>query len=137
MGRVLGLDPGTRRIGVAVSDSAGTMAFPRPHLTVDGTEMQALAALVEEEWISEIVIGRPLSLKGTPTESTIRSDDFATLVSDTLQGVPVLRVDERLTTVTAQRKLADAGESVRSSRDRVDSAAAVILLETFLASRRA
>lgn len=137
MARVLGLDPGTRRCGVAISDSARTMAFPREALAVDDNLIGAIRHAVDEESVELVIVGRPVSLAGSATASTTLADElFADLVA-TLAPLDVVQVDERLTTVQAQRGLRGAGHRERDQRARIDSAAAVVLLQGFLDGARA
>jgi len=135
--RVVGLDPGTRRIGVAVSDSARTFAFPRPSIDVGNATLDAVCSLLDDEQVDLVVIGHPLSLRGTPTPSTRMADDLAQRLRDVRPDVVIERWDERLTTVSAQRALTSAGKSSREQRSSVDSAAAVVMLQNFLESTRA
>lgn len=135
MARLLSVDPGTKRCGIAVSDSAETMAFPRPALAMDERFVGSLRALVEEEFVALVVIGRPVNLQGESTASTDLADGlYETLVQ--ALPVPVEQCDERLTTTQAHRQFADAGVSQKKSRERIDSAAAVVLLEHFMEVRR-
>lgn len=136
MGRLLGLDPGTVRCGVAVTDSARTMAFPRPALARDERLVGALRALVDEEGVDEIVVGRPLSLAGRVTESTASAAELFEEVTAAFPGLRVVQFDERLTTVEAQRSLSRAGRRARDQRDALDSAAAVVLVNAYLAGGR-
>lgn len=132
MSRVVGLDPGTVRIGVAVSDSARTMAFPRPSVPAGPQALATLKGLIEEVGADTVVVGRPVALQGNETASTLSADDFRHSLAGTVEGVEVVAVDERLTTATARRLMSDAGRSQRAQRDRIDSAAAVVLLQAFL-----
>lgn len=136
MGRFLGLDPGERRIGVAVSNGSGSMVFPRPYVLVDGTEMVVVSRLVHEEQIDAVVVGRPLNLQGARSPSTDRADLFAQAVTEVVAPIPVYRVDERFSTVTAQRQLHEAGVRSSEERSRIDSAAAAVMLEHFLDQQR-
>lgn len=136
MGRILGLDPGTRRHGVAVSDSAWTMAFPRPALTAEGDWLEQLARVVDDEGVTGVVIGRPLSLNGATTASTTRADGIFQQILDYFPDLPVEQWDERLTTVEASRSLRDAGQDSRDQRDTIDSAAATVLLRSYMEARR-
>lgn len=136
MGRILGLDPGTRRHGVAVSDSAWTMAFPRPALDADEGWLLRLAAVIEEESVTGIVTGRPLGLSGTLTNSTQNADEIFRQLLDYFPELPIEQWDERLTTVEASRSLRDAGKSARDQRDVIDSAAATVLLESYMEAKR-
>jgi putative Holliday junction resolvase len=136
MGRLLGIDPGTKRCGVAVTDSAQTMAFPRPAVLVDEDVVAQLAAIVDEEMVEGVVVGRPLSLKGEVTASTMLADQLFGQLQTAL-AVWVVQSDERLTTTQAQRSFADAGVSTKEARARIDSAAAVIMLEHYVEAHRA
>ncbi len=132
MARVLGVDPGTKRCGVAISDSAQTMAFPRPALARDATFVERLAALVEEESVGTVVIGLPVALSGNDTQSTIDAQQLFEEIAERIGTVEVLQVDERLTTHSAQKSLSEAGLRAKDQRSRVDSAAAVIMLQNYL-----
>jgi putative Holliday junction resolvase len=132
MARVLGIDPGTKRCGIAITNSGLTMAFPRPAIARDEMTLSRLRALVEEESISGIVIGRPIALSGRDTASTDDADAFFDEVRDQFNAVSVIQWDERLTTREAQKSLSEAGLTLKGSRDRVDSAAAVIMLQNYL-----
>jgi putative Holliday junction resolvase len=132
MARLLGVDPGTKRCGIAISDSAQSMAFPRPALTRDATLIAKLAALVEEEAIGAIVIGLPVALSGNETASTVDAQQLFEEVLEKISDIPVLQWDERLTTLTAQKSLSEAGLRAKDQRSRVDSAAAVVMLQNYL-----
>lgn len=136
--RVLALDLGSRRIGVAVSDASGTLASPRRVLQRAGTrhaDHQAVAELVAEVGAERVVVGLPLSLNG-------RSGPAVRLVLaevEELQArlpVPVECHDERFTTVSAHGALAAAGLGGRARRKVVDQAAAAILLQSWLDQHR-
>jgi putative Holliday junction resolvase len=132
MSRALGLDPGTRRIGVAVSNSARTMAFPRESIPAGEGALESVRRLVDDEGATTVVVGRPVSLAGRETSSTVVADELREEIARVLEGVEVVAADERLTTASAQRRLADAGLTSRDQRGRVDSAAAVVLLQAYL-----
>jgi putative holliday junction resolvase len=129
--RVLAIDPGTRRCGVAISDSARTMAFPRTSLAA-GVVVASVARLVEEEGVDLVIVGRPVALAGTETASTLLADGLIAELRARLADTLVLSVDERLTTTQAQRSLRSAGVKSREHRERVDSAAAVVMLQHYL-----
>jgi putative Holliday junction resolvase len=131
MARVLGIDPGTRRCGIAITNSSQSMAFPRPAVTRDERTLERLSELIEEESIASIVIGRPIALSGNETSSTKDADAFFSQVRDHV-NVPVIQWDERLTTRDAQKSLSEAGLTTKESRERIDSAAAVIMLQNYL-----
>ncbi len=137
--RALGLDPGSRRVGVAVSDSAGTVATPITTLA-PGRGRAALHRHVADlvaEWAAEaVVVGLPLSLDGSRGHAA----EDALALADRLRhvvGVPVHTHDERLTTVTAERLLAAQGLNARERRKVVDQVAASVLLQAWLDGRRA
>ena len=136
MARLLGLDPGTRRCGVAISDSAQTMAFPRPALANDESLLVRLAEVVDEETVTSIVIGRPVALSGNETSSTVFADQVFARVATRFVDLDVVQFDERLTTRQAQRSLSSAGVKAKDHRERIDSAAAVVMLQHFLDSHR-
>ena len=136
MVRLLGIDPGTQRCGVAISDSGETMAFPREALRYDDAFVTAVTRLVEEESVALIVLGRPVSLAGTITASTRFADEMFDQLRVAVT-VPVVQHDERLSTAAAQRALSAAGVRARDHRRRIDSAAAVVMLQHFLDSGHA
>jgi putative Holliday junction resolvase len=131
MARVLGVDPGSRRCGIAISDSRQSMAFPRPSIERDDQTLEHLRELVDEEAVERIVIGRPVSLAGNDTASTVDADAFFVQVREHI-SVPVIQFDERLTTKDAQKSLSEAGLTTKASRQRIDSAAAVIMLQNYI-----
>jgi putative Holliday junction resolvase len=135
--RVVGIDLGERRIGVAVSDGTGTLASPR--CTIErsgdpGADRAALVAVVQEVGARRVVVGLPLSLSGrrgpAARAAQADADELAELLAP--QGVPVETFDERLTTVSAARSLRDAGRSGRAQRSRIDQSAAAVLLQAWL-----
>jgi len=135
LGRVAALDPGTKRIGVAVSDSQWTFAFPRDAWPADG-DLESLArALVDDENVDIIVVGRPVSLTGRETASTAEADALAARIASAVTAT-VERIDERLTTVTASQHLRQSGFSGAEQRRRVDSAAACVILEAWLEAQQ-
>jgi putative Holliday junction resolvase len=132
MARTLGIDPGTKRCGVAITDSAHTMAFPRPALANDEHLITKLRALIDEEGAATIVVGRPVALSGNETASTHSADELYERLVAAFDEVAVIQWDERLTTFEAQRSLAQAGIRAKDHREHVDSAAAVIMLQNYV-----
>jgi putative Holliday junction resolvase len=135
--RVLALDLGSRRIGVAVSDLTGTVASPLTVLPRSRTrrhDHERIAALVRDEEAELVVVGLPISLSGAegPAARAARAEAEALA---TLIAVPLEMFDERLTTVTAERALADAGVRGTARREVVDKVAAAVLLQSFLDRR--
>jgi putative Holliday junction resolvase len=144
--RVLALDLGERRIGVAVSDSKGILASPYTVIERTGdvaTDRARVVSLLEETRAGLLLIGLPLSLSGARGAAAHKAADEAEALAG-LVGVPVETFDERLTTVEAARRRrtrAEAsGRSERSrqkaGRDGIDAEAAAILLEAWLDAHR-
>lgn len=132
MARLLGIDPGTVRCGVAVTNSAASMAFPRPALANDDALFDALRRLVDEELVGTIVVGRPVALSGGETASTKAADRLFARLVEAFSDIPVVQWDERLTTFEAQRALSQAGLKAKEHREHLDSAAAVIMLQNYV-----
>jgi putative Holliday junction resolvase len=134
----LGLDLGSRRIGVSISDSDGRVATPIEVVARSGSvanDHRRIAALVTE-WEAEIVVvGLPLSLDGSvgPAAQGVL-DEIATL--ERAVAVPVTTYDERLTTVTADRSLMELGQRSHERRRVVDMVAAAVLLQGWLDRER-
>lgn len=134
-GRRLGIDVGRARIGVAVCDRDGLLATPVETVRRDDkTDLGRILAIAEEYDVLEVVVGLPLSMSGGDTPSTEDARVFAARIAE---HRPVRLVDERLSTVTAQRGLHQAGRNTRKSRAVIDQAAAVIILQHALDHERA
>jgi putative Holliday junction resolvase len=131
--RVLGIDLGTRRIGLALSDPEAAFAFPLSVLERHGgkRDLEALSALVREREVERIVVGLPLHLDGRNGPEAEAAERFARQLAAATQ-LPVELVDERWTTVEAERSLREFGHSARRRKAEVDSVAAAILLRTVL-----
>ncbi len=134
VGRVLGLDLGSKRIGIAVSDRSGLIASPFSVLQRSGSERrdhEAIARLVAEEECERVVVGLPLSLDGSvgrAAKSAIgEAERLATVVN-----VPVETYDERLTTVSAERALMEAKMRADARRRVVDKVAAAVMLQSWI-----
>ncbi len=139
-GRRLGVDVGTVRIGVAVSDPDAVLATPVETVTRDkrgGKHVRRLAALVDEYQVVEVVVGLPRTLADRAGASARDAIEVADLLAERVTPVPVRLVDERFTTVTAQRALREAGVRGRGQRSVIDQAAAVGILQNWLDQRRA
>ena len=136
-GRVLGLDLGEVRIGVAISDPDRTVALPAGTIRVSGgvEDLKAVAALVKETEATEVVVGHPRQLSGERGPAAMRAEEFAEGLRMMLR-VPVHLHDERLTTVEAERGLKEAGTSGPRRREVVDQAAATVILRSWLAGPR-
>jgi len=133
-GRVLGLDLGQSRIGVAISDPERRVAVPIGTIRTGApVDVKAIASIVREEGVSEIVVGHPISLSGRKGEAADHAERFAQALHDFLH-VPVVLRDERFTTVQAERQLGQAGVRGRARREVVDQTAATIILQDYLDS---
>jgi len=132
--RIVGIDPGQARIGVAISDEEGSIAFPQETVSARGGAAEAArrvqGALAEEE-ISLAVVGLPLRLDGSEGEAARRARAFGQTLGAAL-GVEVVYWDERLTTVAAERSLREMGRRGARQRAVVDQSAATILLQGYL-----
>jgi putative holliday junction resolvase len=139
LSRVLALDYGSARCGCAISDPTGTIAAPIEPILRPATKrgMAALAALVAEQKVSEVVVGLPLSLSGADSEQTREARAFAERLTKRLgPGVSVAMHDERFTTRLAARSAGVAARSARAGASASeDSRAAAHLLESWLAAR--
>jgi putative Holliday junction resolvase len=135
----LGVDVGKARIGVSRSDPGGSLALPVETVrrATDGGDLSRLCALVAEYEAVEVIVGLPLSLSGGRTRSTDDAVEFGARLAARLgTGVGVRLVDERLSTVSAQSALHEAGRSTKGSRSVIDQAAAAIILQHALDSER-
>jgi putative Holliday junction resolvase len=134
--RFLGIDPGLKRVGLAVGDDE--IGLASPHKTLAGGDDAALlrALLVElsELEIGHIVLGLPLRLSGLEGPEAKRVRRFAKVLE--AQGLVVVLWDERLTTVAAERQLRSAGMRGAKKRQVIDQAAATVLLQSYLDARR-
>jgi len=135
-GRVLGLDLGDARIGVAISDDARRMAVPLGTVRKGAPEdVRAIAELVREHAVTLVVVGHPLLLSGKAGERAHHAERFAAALTGLLK-VPVLLQDERLSTVEAERALRETGVSGRDRRRAVDRSAATVILQAWLDTDR-
>jgi putative holliday junction resolvase len=135
-GRVLGLDLGQSRIGVAVSDPDRRVAVPVGTVRTGAPEdVKAIAAMARDYAVAEIVVGLPLSMSGRRGEAAALAERFAEALRGFL-GIPVVLHDERLTTVEAERTLSGAGVRARQRKEVIDQSAATIILQSYLDSRR-
>lgn len=132
--RALGVDLGSKRIGIAVSDRSGTIASPLTMIPRSGSPRRdhtAIAALAAEEEATMIVIGLPLNMNGSAgaaAQAAIK--EAATLA--TVVNMPVVTFDERRTTVTADRALMEGGLGAQARRKVVDKVAAAVMLQAWL-----
>ncbi len=140
---MLGLDVGDARIGMARAEEGATIAFGRGALTRVGTkkDVEQVAAAARDEGATVVVVGLPRSLDGSDSPQTARVRTFAEALEArlTADGITVVLEDERLTTRSASRQISKSAlpRGKRQERGRLDEAAAVLILESYLARRRA
>jgi putative Holliday junction resolvase len=131
-GRVLGLDLGDARIGVAISDDRRRIAVPLGTVRTGApADVRAIADLVRGHDVTLVVIGHPLHLSGDAGARAHHAERFAEAL-DAFLDVPVLLQDERLSSVEADRALREAGASGRERRRTVDRSAATVILQAWL-----
>lgn len=136
--RILGLDLGTKRIGVAASDATGVLASPRTTLQRSrdrSADHRAIAALVADEEAELVVVGLPRSLDGSLGPAAVSALAEIDELAATLD-VPVESIDERFTTVTAHEQLRASGMGGRARAAVVDQQAAAVLLQAWLDAHR-
>jgi putative Holliday junction resolvase len=136
MMRALGIDFGERRVGIALSDPTGTLASPLPTLKRRAGKRPPLAALqriVVDHDVEVLVFGLPLALNGDETEWTRTVREVGEALA-TRTGLPVHFVDERLTSVRAERTVRSLGlpRRKREEKERIDAAAAILILQAWL-----
>lgn len=135
MNRSLGIDLGDARVGVAVSDDLGMLAHPLETIQVKtGRVMQRILEIAREKEIRTIVVGMPRNMDGTFGPAALKAREFieALKLETSCRVVPW---DERLTTVSAQRSLHEAGKNARDQKAMIDQVAAQILLQSWLDSQ--
>ena len=138
-GRILGIDAGDRRIGLAISDPEASFALPLNSIFADGSEIDAIQRLIAAEEVVELVVGLPLSLSGEESAQTGRVREFAALLESRLE-IPLHLWDERLSTHEAEARTEDVSQirgRRRSSRRSsppidTDALAASIILQAYL-----
>ena len=133
---ILGLDYGERRIGAAIGDELEIAAHPLPTIERDGTELDRIAALVQERRAERVVLGLPVQMDGREGVASRKVRGFAKELRQALPGVEVLLVDERLSTAQAHSALSEMGAGQKQRRDNVDRMAAQIILQRHLERRR-
>ena len=135
--RVLSLDVGEKRIGVALSDPSGLLATPLTTVRSRGesSDVQAVLRLADEHEVGEIIVGLPLSLSGRRGEQAQRVAQFTEALAQ-LTTLSVRSVDERYSSVEAERLLRESGTQPSRNKARVDAAAAAVILQSYLDSKR-
>jgi putative Holliday junction resolvase len=134
--RVMGLDVGEKKIGVAISDALLLTAQARPTLHRKNlkSDISILGRLAEENEVHEIVIGQPLHMSGRESQQSEKVARFAEELRNALK-LPVVFWDERLTSFAAEQHLEEMGLKWRQRRDHIDKIAAMMILQSYLDSR--
>ncbi len=133
MSRLLGIDYGTVRIGLALSDPTRTLASPLPFLENNSPQQvtQALSELIQTHQISALIIGLPRNMDGTYGPSAQKVRDFISQIQQDIP-LPITPIDERLTTAQASKQLAGIGLNQKQLRKKVDSSSACLILQQYL-----
>lgn len=148
-GARIGVDVGAVRVGVAISDPDGILATPLVTLARDTSgarpggaggatpsDMAAIAEIVREHEVVEVVVGLPVTLAGTEGPAAVQARAYADRLRDVVAPTPVLLADERMSTALATRRLSERGVRGRRRRAVVDQAAAVEILQSWLDAQR-
>lgn len=128
-------DVGTVRVGLSRSDATGMLALPLPALPAGPASVDGVLAVVAEWEAIEVFVGLPLHMSGIEGPSATMARTWAEILAER-SAVPVRLIDERLSTVQAQRGFWASGKSTRESRSLIDSASAVVVLQSALESER-
>lgn len=133
MNRVLALDWGTVRIGLALSDPGGTIASPYDTLPAKPRDqlIRKLRSIIANEMVDRLVVGLPLHMDGSRGGSAEKAEELANLLREEFT-LPVEMIDERLTSFEAERKLREIGRKPSRDKGRVDRVAATIMLQEYL-----
>ncbi len=133
MNRALGIDFGTRRIGLALSDPTGTLASPLPFLenSTPAKVTTRLKDLIQTHGVETIVVGMPRNMDGTYGPSAEKVRHFVAQIQPHL-AAKIVTMDERLTTAEASRGLSQMGLNQKDLRKKVDSSSAALILQQFL-----
>jgi len=134
-GRILAVDYGSRRIGLAISDPLRITSQVLGTLEVDSADeaVRAISEVILKEDVSEVVVGMPLKMDGGRGRQAEEVEKFVELLERS-SGVGVVTWDERLTSVAATRALNDMGLKLKGRKNRVDSIAACLILQSYLES---
>jgi len=131
--RILGIDYGSVRTGVALSDQLGMMAHPLEPLKISSMKelLDAIAALALKNGVEKIVVGLPKHMNGDESDSSRKARELASELEKKL-GIPVILYDERLTTSAAERLLIETDMSRKKRKEKIDSLAASLILQGYL-----
>ncbi len=131
--RLLGIDLGSKRIGLAISDPSGTMAYSLGviHRKGIGDVLGKIKEFIDEREIGEIVLGLPLRMDGKESAGSQKAREFAAILEDAF-SIPVHLVDESLSTVQAEEILLEADLSRKKRKKVIDGLAAAVILQSYL-----
>lgn len=135
MGRKLGIDYGLTRTGIAITDLLGITAQGLETINNNGSDkviLRRLAEIVEEYEVDTFVIGNPINMNGTESERSKQTDEFIHKLKSRFNTIPVVKIDERLTTVEAQKTMNYLNINNHKKRGIVDTIAAVYILEGYI-----
>ena len=132
---ILGIDPGTRRIGLAIADLETRFARPLEVVPAASEAIERILELAEERSVVKIVVGRPVGLSGRDGPAVETQQSFVTELR-AATAIPVEEYDERLTTVMAESALRAAGANAKSRKEIRDAVAAQVMLQGFLDANR-
>ncbi len=133
MSRILALDIGTKRIGVAISDPLGITAKPLDYIINDDSVYEKIKSLIEKENVSTVVVGLPITLKGFHGQQVEYTKDFVEKLKNHIPNVKIVFIDERFTTSLAEKHLSQTKKK-KNMKDYIDSLSAVFILQTYLDS---
>jgi len=133
--RILAIDHGTKRMGIAASDALGMMAHPLEFIPAQPFDafLKRLKELLTERETEQIVVGMPRNMDGSIGPQALKVQDFVAVLKKSVT-VPIVTWDERLTSVMAEDRLREAGVSARDAKQKVDASAAAVLLQDYIDS---
>lgn len=133
--KILAIDYGQKRLGIAISDALGITAQPQPWIPHGQKMFDEIRALIDKNEISEIVIGLPLTLKGTSSQMTLEVEEFSKKLSQVVT-IPIALQDERFSTMESEKILISADVSREKRKDARDSMVASIILQDYLERKK-
>lgn len=137
MARILSIDHGDARVGLAMSDELEMLAHPFETIHVAKTDpFERIVEVLQEHRISTVVVGMPFRMDGSEGTAVDKVRSFAEELKAKIPEIEFIEVDERLTTVTAQSQLHASGRKTRNTRNIIDQAAATVILQDYLDSKQ-
>ena len=133
MGKIIAIDHGDRRIGLAISDDLGMIAFPFKTIDTkkDRSYIDTICKIVDDGNVSDIVVGWPVGMSGNITSQTKKVEDFINKLEEKTSA-KIIRIDERLTSAIAKRKMIEAGKNQKDNKGEADMLAAATILQDYL-----